>query len=102
MPRIILLNNKVIKVSWSKAVETKAYMDELPGYVIDEIDDPVRRQKVREFIEQVADIDTSDLRKIDSPRRMNKPAVAKVLADKSLKGRARFQALLKAWKSDDS
>lgn len=102
MPRIIMLDGSVKHVTHAKAVEIKGYMDELPGYSIEDIQDPEKQKTVREFVEQVADIDASDIQTKDRPRKMNKPAVAKVLADTSLKGRAKFLAVLKAWKSGDS
>jgi hypothetical protein len=102
MPKIIMQDGTEKPVSYSKAVEIKGYMDELPGYSIADITDPAKRETVKTFIDQVVDIDMSDLPRPNAKaRRMNKPAVQKVLDDTSLKGRARFTALLKAWKSHD-
>jgi hypothetical protein len=102
MPKIIMHDGKVHQVSYAKAAETKGYMDCLPGYEIDSIQDPVKRKKVREFIEQVVDIDTSDLRKPGHTRvgSLRSPAVKAVLNDPKLKGtgKVKFKALMAAYK----
>lgn len=103
MPKIIMHDGTTKQVSYSKAVEIRAYLtDDVPGHHIDDIEEPDKRQKVMEFMENVANVDLSDLpRSQHTPRNASgqSQAVKDVLADPNLHGYERFKALREAYRS---
>lgn len=97
MPNIFL-DGTVKNVSYAKAAEARAYLDDdTPGHQLKNLK-PEQRKKVEAYIKQIADIDFSDIPKVTRSTKANKPAVRKVLEDKSLKGKALFTAVKKAWR----
>lgn len=94
MPFIIFTDGSKHYVPYSKASETMAYLDELPGYKLDTIEDAAKREKIRAFLERVAKVDFTDIRtKKDNPISPRRENIRAVMEDKSITGKAKFYAM---------
>ena len=94
MPFIIFTDGSKHYVPYSKASETMAYLDELPGYKVDAIEDIEKRQKIEAFLKRVAKVDFTDLHvKKDSPISPRRENIRAVMEDKTITGKAKFYAM---------
>lgn len=94
MPTIYFNNETPPKlVSYGSAAQLNTYLNEPEK--LKEITDAAQRKIKEDFLLTVERIDWSDLSKSKStaPRKANRPEVQRVLNDKSLKGKAKFDAM---------
>lgn len=93
MPIIKLNNGKPPKrVSYGSAAKLNEYLTDPDK--LKEITDPEARAKKEEFLMTVESIDWSDLtRSKTEPTKANRPEVQRVMNDKTLKGKAKFDAM---------
>lgn len=81
------------RVSYGSAAQLNTYLNEPEK--LKEIKDDAERQKKEDFLLTVERIDWTDLSKAksSSPTKANRPEVQRVLNDKTLKGKAKFDAM---------
>jgi hypothetical protein len=94
MPIIKLTNGEFKRVSYGSAAQLNTYLSEPEK--LKEIKDDAERAKKEEFLMTVESIDWSDVDKKRSVKVGNvkhNPEIQRVLNDKSLKGKAKFDAM---------
>lgn len=94
MPTIHFNNDTAPKfVSYGSAAQLNTYLNEPDK--LNEIKDDAQRKIKEDFLLTVERIDWSDLSKSKSsgPTKANRPEVQRVLNDKTLKGKAKFDAM---------
>ena len=105
MPTIKLTDGRYIQCGYSKASRTKLYIDE-PETLERDIKDADTLAKTKAFLATVADIDFSDIdrRMSSAPVQhvagANREQIQRVIKDKSLKGKAKFDAMRRAMKGN--
>lgn len=95
MPIIKLIDGTLKRVTYGSAAQLNQYLNEPEK--LNEIKDADERAKKEEFLSQVESIDWSDIDRPKSNGKSFKPKenaeLKRVLADTSLKGKAKFDAV---------
>lgn len=101
MPRFIFTDGTSRPVSFAKAAEARSYIDDdTPGHRLSDLN-PEKRAEVEAFLQKIADIDFSDMPRVQHSTRANRPAVKEALERTDLKGKAKFDAVKRAWRGTD-